>query len=82
MRRTNCRSGALPCCAWCATALLRGWYLVRVTGHFLLLRSQGFGFARLHDNHHTGAALTARTHGRRKVTHVSRLLGGPLVETM
>jgi hypothetical protein len=62
--------------------LAAGWYLVRVTGHFLLIRSQGFGFARLHDNHHTGAALTARTHGRRKVTHVSRLLGGPLVETM
>jgi hypothetical protein len=62
--------------------LAAGWYLVRVSGHFLLLRSQGFGFARLHDNHHTGAALTARTHGRRKVTHVARLLGGPLVEAM
>ena len=59
--------------------LAAGWYLLRVTDHFLLLRSQGFGFARLHDNHHTGAPLTARTHGRRKVTHAARLLGGPLV---
>lgn len=59
--------------------LAAGWYLVRVTDHFLLLRSQGFGFARLHDNHHTDAPLTARSHGRRKVTHAARLLGGPLV---
>jgi hypothetical protein len=59
--------------------LAAGWYLLRVTDHFLLLRSQGFGFALLHDNHHTGAPLTARSHGRRKVTHASRLLGGPLV---
>ena len=59
--------------------LAAGWYLLRVTDHFLLLRSQGFGFARLHDNRHTGAAPTARTHGRRKVTHAARLLGGPLL---
>jgi hypothetical protein len=59
--------------------LAAGWYLVRVTDHFLLLRSQGFGFARLHDNHHTDAPLTARSHGRRKVTHAARLLGGPLL---
>lgn len=59
--------------------LAAGWYLVRVTDHFLLLRSQGFGFARLHDNHHTGAPLSARNHGRRKVTHAARLLGGPLL---
>ena len=59
--------------------LAAGWYLVRVTDHFLLLRSQGFGFARLHDNHHTDTPLTARSHGRRKVTHAARLLGGPLL---
>jgi hypothetical protein len=59
--------------------LAAGWYLLRVTDHFLLLRSQGFGFAVLHDNHHTAAPLTARSHGRRKVTHATRLLGGPLV---
>lgn len=60
--------------------LAPGWYLVRVTDHFLLLRSHGFGLAQLHDNRHTGELVTARTHGRRKVTHVVRLLGGPLVE--
>ena len=59
--------------------LAAGWYLLRVTDHFLLLRSQGFGFARLHDNHHTGAPLTARSHSRRKVTPAARLLGGPLL---
>jgi hypothetical protein len=59
--------------------LAAGWYMLRVTGHFLLLRSQGFGFARVHDNHHTGAPLTVRSHGRRKVTHAARLLSGPLV---
>lgn len=59
--------------------LAAGWYLLRVTDHFLLLRSQGFGFARLHDNHHTAAPLTARSYGRRKVTHAARLLGGPLL---
>lgn len=59
--------------------LAAGWYLLRVTDHFLLLRSQGFGFAVLHDNHHTGAPISARSHGRRKVTHAARLLGGPLL---
>lgn len=56
-----------------------GWYLVRVTDHFMLLRLHGFGLATLHDNRHTGAVLTAGTHGRRKVSHLVRLLGGPLV---
>ncbi len=55
-----------------------GWYLLRVTDHFLLLRHEGFGLATAHDNRHSGALLGARTHGRRKVTHVARLLGGPL----
>jgi len=56
-----------------------GWYLMRVTDHFLLLRSHGFGLATLHDNRHTGALVSARTHGLRHVTHTARLLGGPLV---
>ncbi|WP_135468335.1 hypothetical protein [Crenalkalicoccus roseus] len=54
-----------------------GWYLLRVTDHFLLLRSLGFGLAALHDNRHTAALVTGRTHGRRKVTHGVRLLRGP-----
>jgi hypothetical protein len=56
-----------------------GWYMLRVTDHFLVLRSHGFGLASLHDNRHTGAVLTGRIHGRRKVTHAVRLLDGPLV---
>ena len=59
--------------------LAPGWYLLRVTDHFLLLRHHGFGLAMVHDNRHSGALLGARSHGRRKVTHVARLLGGPLV---
>jgi hypothetical protein len=38
-----------------------GWYLLRVTDHFLLLRSHGFGLATLHDDHHTGALVTGHT---------------------
>jgi hypothetical protein len=54
-----------------------GWYLMRITDHFLLLNNQGFGLATLHDNRHTAAVLTAKTHGRRRVTHLARLPEGP-----
>ena len=56
-----------------------GLYLVRVTGHFLLLRLHGFGLAEVHDNRLSGAPLTARSHGRCRVTHLARLPGGGLV---
>lgn len=62
-----------------AASLDEGWYLLRVTDHFLLLRSHGFGLATLHDNRHTGEVVTARTRGRRKLSHAARLLGGPLL---
>jgi hypothetical protein len=52
--------------------------LIRITDHFLLLRSYGFGLTTLHDNRHTGVLVSAGTHGRRHVTHAARLLGGPL----
>jgi len=58
--------------------LPEGWYLIRVTDHFLLLRSHGFGLTTLHDNRHTGAVVSAAAHGRRHVTHAVRLCGGPL----
>ncbi len=57
------RKGALPA----------GVYLVRVTGHFLLLTLHGFGLAQVHDNRLTGAVLSGRTHGRCRVTHLARL---------
>jgi hypothetical protein len=60
-------------------ALAPGWYMLRVTDHFLVLRNHGFGVASLHDNRHTGAVLTGRIHGRRKVTHAVQLLNGPLL---
>lgn len=56
-----------------------GWYLVRVTDHFLLLRCHGFGLAAVQDNRHTGQLVTGRRFGRRRVTHAARLLGGPLL---
>lgn len=59
--------------------LAAGCYLVRVTDHFLLLRSGGFGLAWLHDNHHAGALLTGRLHGRRRVTHLVRLRDVPIL---
>ncbi|ONG53387.1 hypothetical protein BKE38_12300 [Pseudoroseomonas deserti] len=55
------------------SGLAPGLYLVRVTGHFLLLRLQGFGLAEVNDNRLSNAVLTARTHGRCRVTHVARL---------
>ncbi|MCO6418724.1 hypothetical protein JYK14_21555 [Siccirubricoccus sp. KC 17139] len=57
--------------------LPRGWYLVRVTDHFLLLQVHGFGLATVHDNRHTAAVLTADTHGKRHVTHLALLPEGP-----
>lgn len=61
-------------------ALEPGWFLMRVTGHFLLVRSHGFGLGLAHDNHHSGTLVTARCLGRRRVTHAARLLGGPMLE--
>jgi hypothetical protein len=58
--------------------LAPGWYLVRITDHFLLLHSHGFGLTTLYDNRHTGVLVSARTHGQRHVTHATQLLGGPL----
>ena len=53
--------------------LVPGLYLVRVTGHFLLLTLHGFGLAQVHDNRLSGAVLSVRTHGRCRVTHLARL---------
>ncbi|MCI0756815.1 hypothetical protein [Teichococcus vastitatis] len=50
-----------------------GFYLVRVTDHFLLLRVHGYGLAEVHDNRLSGEVLTTRTHGLCRVTHLARL---------
>lgn len=61
-----------------ARTLAPGWYLVRVTGHFLLLRVTGFGLAEVYDNRMAGVVPTGRAgHGRRRVTHAVRLPEGP-----
>ncbi|MBO1074948.1 hypothetical protein [Roseomonas marmotae] len=52
-----------------------GLYLVRVTGHFLLLTLRGFGRAHVHDNRLSGAVLSTRSHGLCRVTHLARLPG-------
>jgi hypothetical protein len=56
--------------------LRQGLYLVRVTGHFLLLAAHGFGLAQVHDNRLSGAVLSVRSHGLCRVTHLARLPAG------
>lgn len=58
-----------------ARGLADGWWLLRVTNHFLLLRISG-GAALVYDNRLHGAPLSARTHGRCRVTHLARLPDG------
>ncbi|HYF08823.1 MAG TPA: hypothetical protein VD970_14460 [Acetobacteraceae bacterium] len=53
-----------------------GWWLVRVTGHFLLLEVDGDQGARVFDNRHHGTPLSAQAHGRCRVTHLARLPRG------
>ena len=58
-----------------ARGLGTGWWLVRVTNHFLLLRVAD-GTARVYDNRLHGAPLSAQAHGRCRVTHLARLRDG------
>lgn len=51
--------------------LPEGWWLARVTDHFCLLRVARGGTAEVFDNRHHGVALSSRTHGRRRVTHLA-----------
>lgn len=53
--------------------LAPGLHLVRVTGHFLLLRLHGFGLAQVYDNRLSGEVLSRRSHGLCRVTHLARL---------
>jgi hypothetical protein len=53
--------------------LAAGWYLVRVTNHFLLLEVDDAGQARVHDNHVSGDPLDRRSHGLCRTTHLARL---------
>lgn len=58
-----------------ARELAEGWWLVRVTNHFLLLHVAP-GTAFVFDNRHHGVKLSAKAHGRCRVTHLARLPEG------
>lgn len=58
-----------------ARGLANGWWLLRVTNHFLLLHVED-GAARVFDNRLHGAPLSARSHGRCRVTHLAWLPDG------
>lgn len=61
-----------------------GWWLARVTDHFCLLQVARSGGARVQakvfDNRLHAAPLGARTHGRRRLTHLARLPPPPGAE--
>jgi hypothetical protein len=58
-----------------------GWYLVRVTNHFVLLRVAGQRQAWLYDNVSTAVPSGTRAfQGRKRVSHVVRITGGPLLD--
>ncbi|MFM2150623.1 MAG: hypothetical protein RLZZ187_2929 [Pseudomonadota bacterium] len=59
--------------------LPEGWWLARVTDHFCLLHVARSG-ARVFDNRLHAAPLGARSHGRRRLTHLARLPPPPGAE--
>lgn len=59
--------------------LPEGWWLARVTDHFCLLQVARSG-ARVFDNRLHAAPLGARSHGRRRLTHLARLPPPPGAE--
>ncbi len=59
--------------------LPEGWWLTRVTDHFCLLRVARGG-ATVFDNRLHGEPLSARSHGRRRVTHLARVPAPPGAE--
>lgn len=71
-------AASLPRSTLCGLArtLASGWYLARITDHFLLVRCAD-GQSLAYDNRHSGVPVSARTGGRRRVTHLVRLLDGP-----
>ncbi len=65
-----------PTLCQAARRLSPGWWMLRVTGHFLLLHVTAAG-AHVFDNRLHGEKLSVKTHGRRRVTHAARLAEGP-----
>jgi hypothetical protein len=60
--------------------LPEGWWLARVTDHFCLLRIAREGHAQVFDNRLHAAPLSAKTHGRRRLTHLARVPAPPGAE--
>ncbi|WP_237213826.1 hypothetical protein [Falsiroseomonas oryziterrae] len=60
--------------------LPEGWWLARVTDHFCLLEVARRGTARVYDNRLHAVPLSAKTHGRRRVTHLARVPAPPGAE--
>jgi len=60
--------------------LPEGWWLARVTDHFCLLEVARRGGARVYDNRLHAAPLSAKAHGRRRVTHLARVPTPPGAE--
>jgi hypothetical protein len=60
-----------------------GLWLLRVTGHFLVLWKPVQGVPQLFDNALTREPLnTRRARPRRRVTHAARILTGPMLEAL
>lgn len=67
-------------CQAVRAGLPEGWWLARVTDHFCLLEVARRGDARVFDNRLHGEPLSARAHGRRRVTHLARVPTPPGAE--
>lgn len=73
-------AGRPTLCRAVREGLPEGWWLARVTDHFCLLRVARRGRAEVFDNRHHAAPLSARVHGRRRVTHLARVPAPPGAE--
>lgn len=73
-------AGRPTLCQAVRSGLPEGWWLARVTGHFCLLEVARRGTAQVFDNRLHGAPVSAKVHGRRRVTHLARVPPPPGAE--
>ncbi len=64
-------------CTAVRQGLPEGWWLTRVTDHFCLVKVARRGAAEVFDNRHHAAPLSAKIHGRRRVTHLAQVPAPP-----
>jgi hypothetical protein len=72
--------GSPTLCQTVRQGLPEGWWLARVTDHFCLLRVTRDRTAQVYDNRLHAERLSARAHGRRRVTHLARVPAPPGAE--